>query len=82
MFVYGGKVLVLSALARAMTKTGYQVHVSHVSRVLRGERAATKDFVVAVARVLGMTLKEAQKFVDDAQTAAARFNEMPQLIKE
>jgi hypothetical protein len=82
MYVFGGKVLVLSALARAMSRNGYKVHVSHVSRVLKGERAATKEFIAAMALVLGMTKKEAERLIIKAQEANRDYSRLPKLVVE
>jgi len=81
-YVFGGKLLVLSALARAMTKKGYRVHVSHVSRVFHGERPPTKEFVDAVAKVLGMSRSEANRLIEQAVEATKEFNRMPKLVEE
>jgi len=80
--IYGGKLLVISALTRAMNKNGYKVHVSHVSRVMRGERVPSKDFLEAVGKVLGLTVEEAGTFIDDCVDAIRRVESLPHLIEE
>jgi len=80
--IYNGKLLVLSSLARAMNRVGYKVHVSHVSRVLRGEREPSSDFVQALCKVLGFTVKEAKVFIDQVAEALREVDNLPLLIDE
>lgn len=80
--IYGGKLLVISALTRAMNKDGYKVHVSHVSRVMRGERLPSKDFLESVGKVLGLTVEEAKHFIEDCVDAIQRVESLPHLIEE
>ena len=80
--VWRGKLLVLSALTRALNQNGYKVHVSHVSRVLRGEREASKEFLKNTAQVLGVTIAEARQFVEDCAAAIHHVESMPHLIEE
>jgi len=65
-----------------MTKAGYKVHVSHVSRVLKGERVATKDFVTTFAKVIGVTTDKAREMIEQAVQANKAMEAVPLLVKE
>jgi transcriptional regulator with XRE-family HTH domain len=65
-----------------MTKLGYRISVSHVSRIFNGERDATSEFLETLAKVLGMTKTQAKALVEDIRAANKAYRKMPEMVVE